>query len=267
MIQSNPFTPPGKTATQAIVVHGRNKNPMNAKKKFSNARFHRVESINHQTRMPNRGPISDIDANRQHIPLTPLSVYTHTTSPASPIELEYDASSDVGVCMNNSRLLDFREQKDAFFKQADQSPVPSERRAGFEGLAYFPPNDDLAFEVELDPVEPTEIEISTTTGDVRTYMRVATATFAVDGRPATVALYSAGHEGLFLPFRDVTSGEQTYGAGRYIDVQPGEGGAAIIDFNYAYAPFCAYSENYSCALPPAENWLDVPIRAGERIPD
>ncbi len=169
--------------------------------------------------------------------------------------------------MNNSHLLDFRKQKDAFFKQADQSPLPAERRTDFEGLAYFPPNEDLVFEVELEPVEPTQIEIATTTGDVRTYLRVATATFAVDERPVMVALYSTGHEGLFLPFRDATSGEETYGAGRYIDVRPGEGGTAIIDFNYAYAPFCAYSESYSCALPPAENWLDVAIRAGERLPD
>jgi len=167
--------------------------------------------------------------------------------------------------MNSTHLLQFRQQKDDFFKQSDQSPVPQEQRETFSGLEYFPPNDDLAFEVELEPTEAAEVSIGTTTGDERTYLRVATASFTVDGQPATVALYSTGHEGLFLPFRDATSGKETYGAGRYVDVRPGEGGA-IIDFNYAYAPFCAYSENFSCALPPAENWLDVPIRAGERNP-
>ena len=267
MIQSNPFTPPGKTATHVIVVHGANRNPMNAKKKLVNARFHRVESISHQTRMPKRGPISDIDASRQHIGSTPHSAYTHTTSDSFPLGMEYDTYDSVGVCMNTSHLLQFREQKDAFFKQSDQSPVPPERRSAFTGLAYFPPSEELAFEVELDAVEPTEVEISTTTGGVRSYLRVATATFAVDDRQATVALYSTDQDGLFLPFRDTTSGDETYGAGRYVDVHPGEGGVALIDFNYAYAPFCAYSDYYSCALPPAENWLEVPVRAGERIPD
>jgi len=168
--------------------------------------------------------------------------------------------------MSTSHLLQFRRQKDDFFKDSEQSPLPAVQRADFTGLVYFPPNEDLAFEIELEHVEPTEVEISTTSGDERTYLRVATATFAIDGQDATVALYSNGHEGLFLPFRDATSGKETYGAGRYVDVRPGENGAAIIDFNYAYAPFCAYSENYSCALPPVENWLDVPLRAGERNP-
>ncbi len=168
--------------------------------------------------------------------------------------------------MNTSHLLEFREQKDEFFKQSDQSPVPDDLRTGFTGLVYFPPNKDLAFEVALEPADPTEIEISTTTGDVRSYLRVATATFSVEGRSATVALYSTGHEGLFLPFRDATSAKETYGAGRYVDVHPSDDATVTIDFNYAYAPFCAYSENYSCALPPAENWLDVSIRAGERTP-
>ncbi len=166
--------------------------------------------------------------------------------------------------MDTSHLLQFREQKDAFFKEASQSPLPEDQRVGFTGLEYFPPNEALVLDVELDHVEPSEIEIATTTSGVRTYLRVATATFSVDGRPTTVALYSTGDEGLFLPFRDATSGKETYGAGRYLDVRLADNGAAVIDFNYAYAPFCAYSKNYSCALPPVENWLDVPIRAGER---
>ncbi len=75
--------------------------------------------------------------------------------------------------------------------------------------------------------------------------------------------------GFFLPFKDATSGRETYGAGRYLDShRPGlqqlEGGRFEIDFNYAYNPYCAYNENYRCPLPPAENWLKVPIHAGEK---
>ena len=71
-----------------------------------------------------------------------------------------------------------------------------------------------------------------------------------------------GH-GYFLPFRDATSGKETYGAGRYLDVPRGENGQVVVDFNYAYSPYCAYGDAYSCALPPRENWLTVPIEAGE----
>lgn len=168
--------------------------------------------------------------------------------------------------MNTADLLKFRSDKDDFFKQSEQSPLTHEAQHNFDGLAYFEPNDDLVFEVSLDAVEPTDVTIATTAGEERTYSRVATATVSVDGEDTTVALYSTGHEGLFLPFRDATSGSETYGAGRYIDVHPQGDGTVMIDFNYAYAPFCAYNENYSCALPPHENWLSVAIRAGERNP-
>jgi len=180
--------------------------------------------------------------------------------------MEYVERCDVLLCMNNTDLLKFRTEKDVFFKHAEQSPVPHSERSDFEGLAYFEPDDDLVFNVTLEEVEPADITIHTTTGEERTYVRAARASVVVDGVDATFALYSTGHEGLFLPFRDATSGSETYGAGRYIDVHPNGDGTALIDFNYSYAPFCAYNDRYSCALPPAENWLSVAIRAGERNP-
>ena len=80
-----------------------------------------------------------------------------------------------------------------------------------------------------------------------------------------MTLYTTeGSHGFFLPFRDATSGSETYGAGRYLDIDPDEDGTVTIDFNMAYNPFCVYSEAYSCPLPPTENWLDVPITAGEK---
>jgi uncharacterized protein (DUF1684 family) len=166
--------------------------------------------------------------------------------------------------MHATHVLEFRDEKDQFFKLAPQSPIPDHERDGFSGLSYFEPNEHLAFNVDLEPVEPTDVQISTTTGDQRRYKRVATVTFTVDDEDTTLALYSSGHESLFLPFRDATSGAETYGAGRYLDVVPNEDGTALIDFNYAYAPFCAYNDRYSCALPPQENWISVAILAGER---
>jgi uncharacterized protein (DUF1684 family) len=180
--------------------------------------------------------------------------------------MEYDGYWGVALVMHTTHVLEFRDEKDRFFKLAPQSPLPETERHAFSGLSYYEPDEAFVFSVDLQPVEPTDILISTTTGDERTYTRVATATITVDGEDATIALYSTGHESLFLPFRDATSGSETYGAGRYIDVDPNEDGTVTIDFNYAYAPFCAYSDRYSCALPPQENWLSVAIRAGERKP-
>ncbi|NIR36327.1 MAG: DUF1684 domain-containing protein [Actinobacteria bacterium] len=80
----------------------------------------------------------------------------------------------------------------------------------------------------------------------------------------TVTIYGTPH-GYFLPFRDATSGSESYGAGRFLDIDGPLDGPVTIDFNLAYNPYCAYDESYSCPLPPAENWLQVPIRAGEQV--
>jgi uncharacterized protein (DUF1684 family) len=88
--------------------------------------------------------------------------------------------------------------------------------------------------------------------------------FKRDHRSPLTALYEsdAGHD-LFLPFRDATSGKESYGAGRYLDLHAHRDEVEI-DFNYAYNPYCAYNPEWNCPLPPAENWLQVPIRAGEK---
>jgi uncharacterized protein (DUF1684 family) len=166
--------------------------------------------------------------------------------------------------MDTEVLLHDRKDKDEFFKLSPHSPIPAPEQEQFGGLAYFDPNPNLVFTVEPEAVEPSEVTIQTTAGDARLYHRIATATVAIDNADETLALYSAGHGSLFLPFRDATSGKESYGAGRYLDVVPNEDGTITIDFNYAYAPFCAHSDQYSCALPPPENWMTVPIEAGER---
>ena len=163
-------------------------------------------------------------------------------------------------------LAEHRAMKDRFFAEHPQSPLPDHRKADFSGLPYFPETDTLRFTVDVVPEDPVPVAIGTTTGDDRTYHRVASVEIPFPEGPHTVALYDTGHDGYFLPFRDATSGGETYGAGRYLDLQPNPDGTVTIDFNYAYAPFCAYNDAYSCALPPAENWLAVPIRAGERNP-
>ena len=168
--------------------------------------------------------------------------------------------------MDTHALEEHRRLKNEFFASAGQSPIRDEDRNSFAGLAYYDPNPELVYSVTPDRADPMAVAIGTTTGSERTYTRVATATVTVAGVDLTLGLFSTGHPGLFLPFRDSTSGTDTYGAGRYLDLEMSEDGSVTIDFNYAYAPFCAYNDTYSCALPPTENWLDVPIEAGERLP-
>ena len=107
--------------------------------------------------------------------------------------------------------------------------------------------------------------IPTSDGATQVYRRAGRVRVVVGGQEAPLTLFApqAGH-GLFLPFRDATAGRETYGAGRYLDVAPPVDGRVVLDFNYAYNPYCAYNEHWSCPLPPVENWLRVPIRAGER---
>jgi uncharacterized protein (DUF1684 family) len=168
-----------------------------------------------------------------------------------------------------SELRDFRADKDAFFREHPQSPLSPEQRESFEHLEYYPENADLVIraELETDGVDlDATIVMQTTTGGHQTYRRAGVVRFEVDGKPARVTLFASPdmHE-LFLPFRDATSGGETYGAGRYLEVEPASlDGRVEIDFNYAYNPYCAYNPNWSCPIPPGENWLSVPIRAGER---
>jgi uncharacterized protein len=168
----------------------------------------------------------------------------------------------------------YRAEKDAFFKSSANSPVPAEDREAFEGIPYYPVNVDLVFEgLDLKPYEgdePANFEIPTSDNRLRPARRAGTFSFEVDGLPVRLTGYelegSQGGDGsVFVPFLDATSGKETYGAGRYLDLEPDEDGTYAIDFNLAYHPSCVYSPKFSCPLTPAENRLPVRIEAGERL--
>lgn len=170
-------------------------------------------------------------------------------------------------------LTEFRQSKDEFFASSPQSPIPhEERHGGFAGLSYYPP--DVAFRVEAEVVpfqQPEVVELATSTGEIRPQQRYAELRFRLGERDLKLIGFAEPHEHhtheLFVPFRDATSGRETYGAGRYLEIEIDHGPngeTAVIDFNVAYNPYCAYSPYYSCPVPPAENTLPVEIRAGER---
>jgi len=164
-----------------------------------------------------------------------------------------------------------REQKDRYFREDPHSPIPPDERDAFEGLSYYSPDPDLRFEVPLHEHDEKErVTVATSTEGEQEYVRWGEFHVTVDGEDVAIQAYKADpdEDRLWVPFRDATSGEETYGAGRYLDLEPEhhrtDDGDWLLDFNEAYNPTCAYSDRYECPLPPGENWLSVPVEAGEK---
>jgi uncharacterized protein len=180
-------------------------------------------------------------------------------------------------------LVEFRRRRDELMSGHPQSPVPAQDRADFAGLTYFPPDSAYRIECRLEGPESPQgdeeivIETGGPDGDIR-YRRAGVLRFELEGTACRLTVFSLiGYAGgLFLPFRDATSGHQTYGGGRYLfdtikntdglclQVQPGST-EVVVDFNYAYNPSCAYDPHWACPLAPRENWLEVSVEAGEMM--
>lgn len=157
----------------------------------------------------------------------------------------------------------YRREKDEAFRLDPESPLDPDQQRSFTGLRYFPPNPALDLVLEVEEPEPkTQIEMQTTTGDLRRYERFGRVTFEVEGQSVRLTVFRTGGD-YFLPFADSLAGEETYAAGRYVEPQRMPDGRMHIDFNLAYNPYCAYSSRWSCPITPAENRIAVPIRAGE----
>jgi uncharacterized protein (DUF1684 family) len=186
----------------------------------------------------------------------------------------------VGDAYRSGSLEGWRAARDRLFKQHPQSPLPPEERATFQGLSWFPPDPDYRVPARLEagPGDVLEIETGGEDGLIR-YRRTGTLRFRLQGQElALTVLWIVGYGGgLFLPFRDGTSGRETYGGGRYLfdTIKATDGGCleitpgspeVTIDFNWAYHPSCVYSPQWACPLAPRENWLTLPIEAGEKLP-
>jgi len=164
-----------------------------------------------------------------------------------------------------TQLSDFRKEKNDFFKNHPQSPLTAEQKRAFAGLSYFPENPALRLEVKVEEFKEKEtVQMQTSTGDVQSYQKFGRFKFAVNGQEAELTIYSGEH-GYFLPFADSLAGSETYGAGRYLEPEHLGGGRFRVDFNLAYNPYCAYNERWSCPIPPRENRIKVPVRAGEKV--
>lgn len=168
----------------------------------------------------------------------------------------------------------FRKQYKEEFKQNPRAPLKTDEE--LSALQFYQP--DVNYRVEavlvLTP-EAQPIELATYSGATKTYRKYGTLYFVLNNRKLKLSVYESvqllNHplykNHLFLPFKDATNGDETYGGGRYIDLNKADiaNGKLLLDFNKAYNPWCCYADGYSCPIPPAENHLDVPIKAGEKM--
>lgn len=163
----------------------------------------------------------------------------------------------------------WRAEKDRFMRSSE-SPLPEDKRANFPPLSYFP--IDAAYRVPASlTVAPGSdvLELSTSTGLRRKMRRIGTLRFTLQAKELTLTAFIDATENdmrkLFVPFGDLTNGNETYPGGRYLDLDRTATGIYDLDFNRAFNPFCVFNEKYDCPLPPRENRLQVPIRSGERL--
>ena len=167
----------------------------------------------------------------------------------------------------------FRAERDRLFREHPESPLPSAARARFRGISWWPYDPTMRFEADVEAdvqaLPPAPVTATSLSGEAFRLERIGRVRLPIGELDVYwIAAYGGG---VFLPFRDATSGTETYGAGRYLldtikgaDLG-GSGNRLVLDFNYAYHPSCAYDPRWSCPLAPPANHLAMPVRAGERL--
>jgi uncharacterized protein (DUF1684 family) len=167
--------------------------------------------------------------------------------------------------------LEWRKERDEFFKSHQRSPLTPKEKRVFKGIKYYAFDPNYAFSGEI---KRTILHINnpdyyatflTNKGTNKRYIRYGKFHFQLDRKEYVLGIYkSILSDILFIPFKDRTNGKETYEGGRYIDAEILPGYKMVLDFNMAYHPSCAYNEKFVCVLPPRENMMEVEIRAGEK---
>ncbi|GAB4336530.1 MAG: DUF1684 domain-containing protein [Calditrichia bacterium] len=171
-----------------------------------------------------------------------------------------------------AQIIKFRQEKDAYFKNEQASPIPAEKKKSFKGLNYYPPAPQYAFKLPLHIYPDAKPDtIYGTKGDARPAQKYGYFEFKTDSGDFRLDVYKVFSGGkdttsyLFLGFTDKTTGLETYGAGRYVEPElTDSANFYLIDFNKAYNPYCAYNHRYSCAIPPPQNLIPFKLLAGEK---
>ncbi len=161
-----------------------------------------------------------------------------------------------------------QKKLDKFYQDSLTSPLPKADVADFPGHPFYALNKKFIVKAKLERTPDAKpFQMPTSTDRLPIYKQYGIAIFTIDGVEYTLSVFqNLKHKtSLFLPFYDLTSGETTYGGGRYLDLPIQRGKKIKIDFNKAYHPYCAYNDGYSCPIPPSENRLDVEILAGIKL--
>lgn len=167
----------------------------------------------------------------------------------------------------------YRDSVNRSFADAETSILTEEHQKSFHGLEFYAPDSEMVITASVKLLKKRKwFEMKTTTERKPVYRPYAIFSFKLQGKTHSLTCYQSEQlmnnpeykDYLFLPFTDLSSGVESYGGGRYLDLKIGDiqDARVILDFNYAYNPYCAYNHKYSCPIPPAENYLDAEIRAG-----
>jgi uncharacterized protein len=165
------------------------------------------------------------------------------------------------------KVIHYQDSINAVFMSGMNGVIPSKDRGVGKSLDFFEPNDNFRAEATFKKsTNFQKIEVMTSSNDVRVYEKFGVLYFKINQTPLELTLYKSESNAdyLFCPFKDFTNGKESYGAGRYLNFEIKDTLNPVIDFNYAYNPYCAYNDKYSCPIPPVENHLKIAIKAGEK---
>lgn len=171
-----------------------------------------------------------------------------------------------------TEIRKFRQEKNKMFLDGEASPLTRQQKRNFDSLSYFPVNPAYRIMANFEEFAVKEmVKIPTSSENERQFVKFGVASFRLGNKQHKLTLLKqasrmgqlTGNGMLFLPFTDLTTGYETYSAGRYLDIEMPSGNKLEIDFNLAYNPYCAYNSTYECPLPPPENSLDIEMPAGE----
>jgi len=171
-----------------------------------------------------------------------------------------------------TELLAHRKSVDLEFGDTAQSILPDSIALKFEHLNYFEPDEAFKVTCKVKVSSGEEFDMLTSRGEKKKYRRYGYLKFKLNGKRFKLPIYQSIRlmkidkykDYIFIPFTDLTSGNQSYGGGRYVETTIPKGKTFILDFNYAFNPYCHYTTGYNCSIPPSENFLNVEIKAGEK---
>ena len=170
------------------------------------------------------------------------------------------------IAIDSSKWVQWKNDKNETLKTGEESPI--EDKKNFTGLTYYPYNPFLVLEMQMLKSEKSKlIKIKMNDGTEEDLILFGQVKGKFENSEISLIVYQHENGDLFIPFKDKTAPTETYGGGRYLDIPISSlhDSGILIDFNFAYNPFCAYNPNYACPVPPKENQLQVRIDAGEKF--